>query len=151
MDWAQLGVSGLIAAGVSALVSFLLKQKEVSLQRQRELREKRYLAILGLVMAKHNLGAHLPAIQRIRPELVHEAALDSELEAEFLNMFIYAGPKVMMEMGTFLKDPSAKGVSDLAIAMRKELWGSNISEQQAWKVILNFYDGSKPHVQPYRE
>lgn len=71
-----------------------------------------------------------------RPEINKLEDLKDELKAEWNNMILFASDEVLTKMHKFLENPSQNIFRETAIAMRKDLWGGNISSKNLEKLTL---------------
>ena len=58
-----------------------------------------------------------------RPELKTKELLENELEAELINMYLYASDEVIFRLEMFLNESLEPTLNSLAIGMRKDLYG----------------------------
>src|SRR4051812_9550416 len=106
----QLILAFLTAAGVGGIVGAIVQSHLQHLTHVREqqhaLREKRYLCILILMLSRLNRRAGLLKLRELRPDLGSNYDIDNELEAEYLNAFVFAGDAVLSSFGHFVADPT---------------------------------------------
>ncbi len=118
-----LGFGGVLGA----LVQTKLQQRNQVAQHEHALKQKRYLCIVGLMLAKLRPQINLPKIQKIRPDLKDDWDIDDELEAELLNAYVYASDAVICALSDFIQKPEKPTFVFATSAMRKHLWGRKTS------------------------
>ena len=116
---AAMGIGGVLGA----LVQHRLESRRRIGEREHELKERRYLCILMLMLAKLRPRIGIEKIRHWRPDLHHLDALDEELEAELFNAVVFASKDVLRKLGKFLNEPHHRGFAEVADAMRADLWG----------------------------
>jgi hypothetical protein len=90
---------------------------------EHELKQRRYLCMLILMLTRLNVPAHLEKLTDRRPDLRSPEDLDSELRTELLNAVVFASDRVLGSMAAFIRVPNAEHFLDAAAAMRADLWG----------------------------
>jgi len=100
-------------------------------QLEHELKQKRYLCIMILMLTKLNPQVGLAKTRDIRPDLKSADDVDRELETELLNAYIFASDEVLEALAAFIRRPSRESFARAAAAMRRDLWGrrTTISEE----------------------
>lgn len=58
-----------------------------------------------------------------RPDIDSKGNLLNELQVEFFNMSLYASDKVIISMKEFIKHQNKASLINLAITMRRDLYG----------------------------
>lgn len=121
-----IGLGGVLGAYFQAR---LQRRTQIG-QHEHDLKQKRYLCTLMLMLTKLNADVGMPKLQGIRPDLKNPDDLDNELEAELLNGFIFASDEVLESLAAFIRTSNHHTFSRTAGAMRKDLWGkrSKVSE-----------------------
>lgn len=114
-----MGLGGVLGA----YVQHRLQARRAMSDREQELKERRYLCILILMLAKLKPEIGIAKVQRIRPDLPDLGALDEELETETLNAVVFASNDVLGSLAAFVKQPSHGAFAATASAMRRDLWG----------------------------
>ena len=116
-----IGFGGILKSGFD----FLISNKKSKNDAKQSFKEIRYKAIILLCYSlvfhekeKHNLLKN-------RPELNSIENLRNEIYTEFINMSLFASDKVIIKMKEFIKDSNLQNLSHLAIAMRKDLYGTS--------------------------
>jgi hypothetical protein len=64
----------------------------------------------------------LKSINKIRPELQTKSDLQKELQAEYVNAWLYAGDETIVKFQHFLENPNEETFASTVLLMRKELW-----------------------------
>ena len=122
-----IGFGGVIGAYFQSLFQ---RRTQID-QQQFELKQKRYLSIMIQMLAKLDFPTHLPKIKEIRPDLRTVDDIDRELETELLNGFIYASDDSLESLSNFIRRPDHKNFVNVAISMRRDLYGSKTSVNQS--------------------
>jgi len=74
-------------------------------------------------MSRLNRQAALAKLHELRPDIRSDNDLDNELQAEYLNAFVFAGDTVLAAFGGYISAPTYEHFAEVAAAMREELWG----------------------------
>ncbi len=114
-----LGVGGVLGAYFQTR----FQQRTQIGQLAHNLKQKRYLCILMLMLTKLNPQVGSPKVREIRPDLKNPEDVNNELETELLNGFVFASDAVLKSLATFIREPSHRSFVRAAMAMRKDLWG----------------------------
>ena len=115
------GIGGVIGAYFQARFQAVAKVDET----QRQLKERRYLCILILMLAKLHPERGLAKVAAVRPDIRTEQDVDDELTTELYNGIIFASDTVLESLAQFLKNPNSASFVVAASAMRKDLWGKS--------------------------
>lgn len=134
-----LGIGGLIG---SIVQSHLQKRAEVK-RLEHDLKQKRYLCILILMLTKLNPDIGLRKVHAIRPDLKSTGDVEHELQTELLNGVIYASNRVLDTLAGFLKDPSQVSYVHVANAMRRDLWGGKARVTEEFLELAGFFPSLK--------
>ena len=113
-----IGIGGIIGAFSTY---FWQKRKEILL-KENELKERRYLCILLLMYALLN-PEELENLKRHRSDIRNLNDLKSELQAEWVNSWIFAGDNTIRMFKEFIENPNENNFAQAVLSMRKELWG----------------------------
>lgn len=113
-----IGVGGIVAA---FFTYFWQKRKDILL-KENELKEKRYLCIL-LLMYAHIDPKAFESLKPHRPDIKSKDDLKRELNAEWVNSWIFASDDTIKSFKKFLNEPTENSFAETVLAMRKELWG----------------------------
>jgi hypothetical protein len=124
-------VSLLAAVGfggvLGAYFQVLFQQRSKLGEREHELKQKRYLCILILMLAKLTPQAGLGRVNKIRPDLRTLSDVEDELKTELLNAVVFASQPVLDSLAEFMGRPTENSFVAAALAMRKDLWGKGAS------------------------
>jgi hypothetical protein len=90
---------------------------------EHDLKQKRYSAILILMLTKLNPEVRLEKVHVIRPDLTTLTDIDNELSTELLNAVVFASQQVLEALAGFIRTPSKSTFVSTALAIRKDLWG----------------------------
>ncbi len=115
---AALGVGGIIGAYFQSRFE---RRAQLS-QQEHELKQRRYLCILMLMITKLNPSIGLSKLKLIRPDLGAESDIDHELSTGLLNGVVYASDEVLTALARFIKEPERDAFLGAARAMRQDLW-----------------------------
>lgn len=122
----SLTVSLLTAVGLGGILGAYFQarfqQRAQISQHEHELKQKRYLCILMIMIAKLRPADGIVKLRGYRPDLQNIEDVDEELTAELFNGFIYASDGVMESLSAFIRQPSDKTLVATAVAMRRDLW-----------------------------
>ena len=127
-------VAGLgIGTALTALVQHLLKRKEAAHDSQRKDLEARYRVVILLMYAASDFESNRTTFRINRPDLKSKESVLEELEAEWINMVLFASSETLASLRAFITDPSRKNLLAAALAMRKDLGRGQpvIKEQRA--------------------
>jgi hypothetical protein len=128
-----MGVGGLIGNYVQ---SRLQHRAQIG-QLEHELKQKRYLCILVLMLTKLNPDVGLARARAIRPDLQKLDDIDVELDAELLNGYVFAGDTVLETLSSFIREPSHRSFVNAAVAMRQDLWGKGTNADARFLDVIS--------------
>lgn len=121
-------ISLLVAFGVGSLFTVVLQHWLENLSRKdlrlEELKSKRYLAIIIMLIAKLEPKHGLEKIKSHRPDIANLNDLNNELKTELFNSLLFASDSVVMNLTEFLQKPTANSYQKTVMAMRKDMFGS---------------------------
>lgn len=106
---------------------------------EHELKQKRYLCIIMLMLARIDHASGVIRLKEHRPDITNVHSLDHELRMEILNGMAYASQYVLLALTRFIAAPSVETFILAASEMRKDLWGSTFNggrDQQTWIQIV---------------
>jgi hypothetical protein len=115
---AALGIGGL----GGAFVNSYLEHKKLLNQQEHELKRKRYLCTLILMLTKLDPVSGLRHLQDHRPDLRDLKDVDAEIRTELLNAMLFASDDVITEMAAFIGNPGHTAYVKTVTAMRRDLW-----------------------------
>lgn len=114
-----IGIGGLI----KSLIDFLISSKEAKLNAKNDMKEIRYKSIILMAYSLINYDSEGATLIINRPDIRTKDRLQKELNVEFFNMALFASDSVIQKMKEFLIAQNKDGLNNLAIAMRKDLYG----------------------------
>lgn len=118
-----LGIGGVLGAYFKSLWD---KNSTIALQKQ-EYKEVRYKCIMILMLVYLDFENKRWLLeQNNRSYIKTSENLMNELKTEWNNMILYASEDVLKGFDKFIKDASHDNYKELAIYMRKDLWGGKI-------------------------
>jgi hypothetical protein len=128
-----LGLGGILGSYFRILWE---RQNKAQIQKQ-EFKETRYKCVMLLLLSyldfdKNKSMLHLHGRQYINS--IDD--LKDELKLEWNNMILFASSEVLMSMHKFMETPSQQNIRNVALAMRKDLWGGKISSENLGKLSL---------------
>jgi hydroxymethylpyrimidine pyrophosphatase-like HAD family hydrolase len=118
-----IGFGGLLKSGVD----FLIASRKARQDAKHTLKETRYKAIILLCYALVYYDREKTTLIINRPDINSIDRLKNEVHAEFINMSLFGSDKVILEMKQFIHQQNSQTLNDLAIAMRKDLYGIRTS------------------------
>ncbi|QMU66058.1 MAG: hypothetical protein GKR88_18450 [Flavobacteriaceae bacterium] len=116
---------GLIGLGglLKGLLDFFIADKKRKSETKHQFKETRYKAIILLCYTYVNFEREGTTIIVQRPDIDSKERLYNELNAEWINMILYASDKVLLSMKNFLESGKESEFNELIISMRKDLYG----------------------------
>lgn len=140
MEILALVASLITAAGLGGVIGAFFQNKFAQQskleQHQFELKQKRYLCILILMLAKIEPDKSKAKLKQFRPDLQSPEDLDEELKTELLNAVVYSDNDVLRNFSAFIQAPSKEGFVYVASSIRKDLWGKRSQLSEEVKKIL---------------
>lgn len=124
-----LGAFGL-AGVIGAYFQSRFQQRTKIGEQEHELKQKRYLCILMLMLTKLKPGVGMEKITTIRPDLRDTQDVDDELVTELMNALVYATDDVIESLSAFIETPTSSTFIVAATQMRKDLWGKKTNLDQ---------------------
>ena len=120
---------GLVGFGglLKSLFDFLIASRKAKHDSKHALKETRYKAIILLCYALVNYDKEKTMLLINRPDINSIDRLRNEIHAEFINMSLFGSDNVILEMKQFLLKQNSQTLNDLALAMRKDLYGIKTS------------------------
>lgn len=113
------GFGGLLKSGFD----FLIASRKAKQDSQHSLKETRYKAIILLCYAMVYYDREKTTLVINRPDIDSIDRLRNEVHAEFINMSLFGSDNVVLEMKQFIIQQNGQTLNNLAIAMRKDLYG----------------------------
>lgn len=114
-----IGIGGLLKSSFDYLISIQRQKNEA----KNNFKEIRYKSIVLLCYALANFEKEKTSLIINRPDLTSKKTLENELHAEFINMSLFASDKVILAMKLFLENQNNNSLNNLALSMRKDLYG----------------------------
>ncbi len=115
---------GLIGIGgiIQSLISYFINSRKVKDDSKQATKEKRYKAIILLSYAFVNYEKEKTKLIINRPNIQSKEELFNELNAEWVNMSLYASDGVILKMKNLLESNSTEDYNILILEMRKDLY-----------------------------
>jgi hypothetical protein len=117
------GFGGILGAYFQAL----FQQRSKVGEHEHELKQKRYMCILILMLTKLNPQTGLSKVNKIRSDLRTLNDIEDELRTELLNAVVFASQPVLNSLAELLHHPTKNSFVSAASEMRKDLWGKTAS------------------------
>lgn len=116
---------GLIGFGglLKSSFDFLIASRKAKQDSKHSLKEIRYKTIILLCYAIVYYDREKTTIIISRPDIDSIDRLRNEVHAEFINMSLFGSDNVILEMKNFIIQQNGQALNNLAIAMRKDLYG----------------------------
>ena len=116
---------GLVGFGgiLKTFFDFLVASRKAKQDAKQTMKETRYKAIILMCYALVNYDREKTTLVINRPDIDSLERLKNELHAEFINMSLFGSDKVLAEIKNFIEKQNKEALNDLAIAMRKDLFG----------------------------
>jgi hypothetical protein len=116
---------GLVGFGglLKSLFDFLIASRKAKQDSKHNLKETRHKTIILLCYALVNYDREKTTLVINRPDITSIDRLRNEVHAEFINISLFGSDKVILEMKQFLLKQNSQTLNDLALAMRKDLYG----------------------------
>jgi hypothetical protein len=118
-----LGVGGFIGAFFQSRFE---QQKQLN-EQERELKIKRYKAILILMLARLEPETALPKLKLEREDIDNLDDLDREIGTELFFAMLFASDEVIAAIAGFVGDAGIPTYRHAVAAMRRDLWGRKTS------------------------
>jgi hypothetical protein len=120
-------VSLLTALGIGGIggsvVQYLAEKRKQVQSHHFEVKQRRYAAIIIMMIARIGPIDDLSKVTKVRPDLQSLDDLIRELDVELLNAFLYASDPVIERFAEFIRVPSRRSLIPVADAMRSDLYG----------------------------
>jgi hypothetical protein len=114
-----IGIGGLL----KSILDFLIGTRKAKQDAQLTFKEVRYKSIILMSYALVNYEKEKTMLVVNRPDIDSLERLNNELYAEFINMSLYGSDSVVVNLKAFVEIPDSDTLNNLAIAMRKDLYG----------------------------
>jgi hypothetical protein len=113
------GIGGLL----KSLFDFLVASRKLKNDAKQSTKEIRYKAIILMCYALVNYDKEKTTLIINRPDIDSIDRLKNEISVEFINMSLFGSDNVIIAMKKFISEPDVIALNNLAIAMRKDLYG----------------------------
>jgi len=130
---------GLIGLGglLKSIVDFFIASRRARQDAKHAFKEVRYKTIILLCFALVHYDKEKTTLVINRPDINSMERLTNELNAEFINMLLFASDNVIQNVRAFLQNPDRESLNSLALAMRKDLYGIK-TKLKVTDVIIEF-------------
>lgn len=146
-----LGVGSAVGAFFGAFFQSRFEHRKHLNEQEHELKRRRYLCILILMLAKLDPKTGLRHVHEHRPDLQDLDDLDTEIRTELFNAVLFASDDVVSSMADFIRKPEYGSYVSTAAAMRRDLWSKKTSiDETALKVVSEDLVLEKHNREAYR-
>jgi len=116
---------GLIGLGglLKGVLDFFIADRRRKSETKHQFKETRYKAIILLCYTYVNFEREGTTLIVQRPDINSKERLYNELNAEWINITLYASDKVLLSMKKFLESNNESEFNEMILAMRKDLYG----------------------------
>lgn len=108
---------------LKGIFDFLASTRKAKQDAKQSTKETRYKAIILMCYAFVNYEREGTTLTINRPDISSLDRLSNEIQAEFINMSLYASDKVIISMKKFIEQKNTNSLNELAVSMRKDLYG----------------------------
>jgi hypothetical protein len=108
-----------------------LDRKKHLNEQEHELKRRRYLCILILMLSKLEPKTGVPHLALHRPDLRDLDDLDAEIRLELFNAMLFGSDDVIAAMADFIANPGYPAYIRAVAAMRRDLWNKKTSIDEA--------------------
>jgi hypothetical protein len=122
-----LGAGSVVGAFVQ---SRLERQKHLN-EQEHELKRRRYLCILILMLSKLEPKTGIPHLTLVRPDLQGLDDLDAEIRLELFNAMLFGSDAVIAAMADFVANAGYPAYIRTVTAMRRDLWNKKTTIDEA--------------------
>lgn len=124
-NWITLATGLIAGLGIGSVITgyfqHRIKQREISLQSQRQDLEKRYRVVILLMYAAYDFEVDVTSLRINRPDLKNKQDLLGELKAEWYNMLLFASEQTQKHLFAFIEKPDLDNLCNAALSMRQDL------------------------------
>lgn len=113
------GIGGLL----KSFFDFLVASRKLKNDAKQSTKEIRYKAIILMCYALVNYDKEKTTLIINRPDIDSIDRLKNEISVEFINMSLFGSDNVIIAMKKFIFELDVIALNNLAIAMRKDLYG----------------------------
>lgn len=140
----QIILSALGLIGIGGIITgFLTKQKELDFKRLEQ-NQKRFKSIL-LFMDVVLFPERIKYLTSIHPNVKSQKDVLAWLEAEFIDMILYASRETVFAVKEFIENPTREHYYSAVVAMRKDLWDKN-TRFRGRDLIVNLKEPRDEHL-----
>jgi hypothetical protein len=107
---------------VGALVQSRLERQKHLNEQEHDLKRRRYLCILILMLSKLEPKTGVPHLALHRPDLQGLDDLDAEIRLELFNAMLFGSDDVIAAMADFVASAGYPAYIRTVTAMRRDLW-----------------------------
>jgi hypothetical protein len=100
-------------------------------EQEHELKSRRYMCILILMLTKLEPKTGIPHMALLRPDLRDLDDLDAEIRIELFNAMLFASDDVITAMVEFITSAGFPAYIRTVTAMRRDLWNKKTSIDEA--------------------
>lgn len=109
----------------------LWERKNSALLQKQEFKEVRYKCMVMLMLSCLDFERNKSMLHQSGRQYIKSLTdLKEELKLEWNNMILFASDEVLTTLHLFIQNPSQNSYRNVAIAMRKDLWGGKISTKK---------------------
>ena len=131
-----LGIGSAVGTFFGAFFQSRFEHQKHLNEREHELKHRRYLCIMNLMLAKLDPKTGLQHILEHRSDLKNLEDLDREIHTELFAAVLFASDDVVSSMAEFIRKPEYRSYVSTAAAMRRDLWNKKTSiNETALKVV----------------
>lgn len=116
---------------VGALVQSRLERQKHLNEQEHDLKRRRYMCILILLLSKLEPKTSLPHLALHRPDLQGLDDLDAEIRLELFNAMLFANDEVIAGMADFIANADYPAYIRTVTAMRRDLWNKKTAIDEA--------------------
>jgi hypothetical protein len=116
---------------VGALVQSRLERQKHLNEQEHDLKRRRYMCILILLLSKLEPKTSLPHLALHRPDLQGLDDLDAEIRLELFNAMLFANDEVIAGMADFIANAGYPAYIRTVTAMRRDLWNKKTAIDEA--------------------
>ena len=116
---------------LTAFVQSRLDRKKHLNEQEHELKRRRYLCILILMLSKLEPKTGVPHLALHRPDLRDLDDLDAEIRLELFNAMLFGSDDVIAAMADFIARTGYPAYIRTVTAMRRDLWNKKTSIDEA--------------------
>jgi hypothetical protein len=116
---------------VGALVQSRLERQKHLNEQEHDLKRRRYLCILILMLSKLEPKTGVPHLALHRPDLQGLDDLDAEIRLELFNAMLFGSDDVIAAMADFVASAGYPAYIRTVTAMRRDLWNKKTAINEA--------------------